>query len=225
MKKKLFLTLLCSLVIPVVAIAATDDDEVTRANHEIYVEEATVAPGTSATIAVRFKTNSGMVSAFQFDLTLPEGITLDGDETSAIRKGGLVENTDHQIAAAWMKSGACRVICYSPNNTRLSLEGDAAVIDIKVAPGVKPGTYPVKLTNLEMGRINGYSSVKPKNAVTYIIVQPSDTPTDIQIAEDKQAGGDDATYNVLGQKVKKLRRGQIGVKRGKKVIENEEGRK
>ncbi|MBR6947789.1 MAG: hypothetical protein IKH53_07515 [Muribaculaceae bacterium] len=225
MKKKLFLTLLCSLAIPVVAIAATDDDEVTRANHEIYVEEATVAPGATATIAVRLKTASNMVSAFQFDLTLPEGITLNGDETSAIRKGGL-ETASHLINAAWMKSGACRVICYSTNNTKIkSLEGDAALIDIKVAPGMQPGTYPVKLTNLEMGRINGYSSVKPKNAVTYITVQPSSTPTDVQIVEDKPSDGDDATYNVLGQKVKKLRRGQIGVKRGKKVIKNEEGRK
>ena len=224
MKKKLFLTLLCSLVIPVVAIAATDDD-VTQKPNVIYVENATVEPGSDATIAVKLKTSSGMSSAFQFDLILPAGITLNGDESSAIRKGEL-GTTSHQLDAAWLKSGACRVICYSTNNAKLKLqEGDAAVIDIKVDASVKAGTYPVVLRNVEIARINGYTSFKLGKVQTSITVAPkSDIPTGIEQAGTDQSG-DDATYNVLGQKVKKLRRGQIGIRRGKKVIENEEGRK
>ena len=217
MKKIIFLTLLCSLVLPVVAAAGTDDDVAAKPN-VIYVESATVAPGSNAMITVRLKSSNVYVTAFQFDLCLPAGVTIDGDVSGAIRKSEL-ETSNHQLYAAWMKSGACRVICYSSGNDKLkSRDGEAAVIDINVDASVKPGTYPIILRNVEIARVDGKASSKLSKVQTTLTVQTADIPTDIQTAGTGERT-DDATYNVLGQKVKKLRRGQIGIRRGKKTIE------
>lgn len=218
MKKNMILTLLCSLLFPVAAMAASDTDVSQKANI-IYVESATVAPGSDATITVKLKSSSLNVSAFQFDLYLPNGITMDGDESVAIRKGGMTTG-QHQLSAAWMKNGACRVICYSLDNSKLKSKlGDAAVIDIKISGNLQPGTYPVILRNVEMARIDGKASTKFSKVQTSLIVQPEGSvPTDIEMAETEEGTTNDATYNLLGQKVKKLRRGQIGVRKGKKTI-------
>ena len=218
MKRKtiILLCVLCCLLASTYVFADTD---VSQMSNVIYVESATVAPGSDATITVRLKSSNSYATAFQFDLYLPAGITLDGDESTAIRKAGL-ETSSHQLYAAWMKSGACRVICYSSANTKLKTkEGDAAVIDIKVDSSVKPGTYPIILRSVEIARVDGRASSKVSKVQTSIVIQPeNNTPTDIQLAGTDQSS-DDATYNLLGQKVKKLRRGQIGVKKGKKTIE------
>lgn len=223
MKKKTILTLLCLLALPVMAFAATDEDVTQKAN-VIYVENTTVSPGANAMMTVRLKTKYSGVSAFQFDLFLPEGVTVNGKESSAIRKSEL-ETNNHNLYSAWMKSGGCRVICYSLNNTYLkSKEGEAAVIDIKVDGNLAPGTYPVILRNVEMARTNGLSSIKLSEVQTTLTVRDGSVPTEIEMVEaEADAGG--ATYNLLGQKVKKLRRGQIGIRRGKKVIEKEEGQR
>ena len=217
MKRKPLLSLVCAIVFPVAALAVTDDD-VSQKPNVIYVENATVAPGADATIAVRLKTNTTTVTAFQFDLYLPTGVTVDGDVSTAIRKSEM-ETSSHQIYAAWMKSGACRVICYSSSNTKLkSKEGEVAVIDIKVDGNVQPGTYPVILRNVEIARVDGRASTKLTKIQTSINIE-NNAPTDILQAGDGQSDGNDATYHLLGQKVKKVRRGQIGIRRGKKTIE------
>lgn len=216
MKKIIFLTLLCSLVLPVVAAAGTDDD-VTQQENVIYVEDATVEAGNSTTVVAKLRTNVDAV-AFQFDLVLPEGISLSGNTAAAVRKAEL-ETNQHQLVAAWLKSGACRVICYSLSNDQLKkMNGDAALIDIDVDAKLSPGTYPVILRNVEIAQENGQKSKKLSEVQTTITIQNGDVPTIIELTETKENTTDDATYNLLGQKVKELRRGQIGVKKGKKTI-------
>ena len=76
MKKNMILTLLCFFAFSVVVPAATDGDVTQQAN-VIYVENATVEAGNSATLVAKLKTDIDAV-AFQFDLVLPEGISLSG---------------------------------------------------------------------------------------------------------------------------------------------------
>ncbi|MBP3843484.1 MAG: hypothetical protein J6E29_07615 [Prevotella sp.] len=220
--KKIILTLLCVLTMPIALMAAGDNDVTQQAN-VIYIENATIGAGTSTSLQAKLKTEVEAV-AFQFDLFLPEGVYLNSDASKAISGGSLLTKK-HVADAAWLKSGACRVICYSLSNEALKQsQGTAAIIHVDVDSKMKPGSYPVVLRNVEIAQANGRKSRRISEVRTTLTIVPnSDLPTDINQVEAISTIQNDGIYNLSGQKVDKLQPGQIGIVKGKKIIANEEG--
>ncbi|MBQ4084025.1 MAG: dockerin type I repeat-containing protein, partial [Bacteroidaceae bacterium] len=113
-----------------------------------YTMEAQAVEATQAsvvTIPIEM-TNTTAVSAFRFDLYLPEGVSVD-DITF---NGERAENT-HVLATSLQANGALRVEAYS--TTDAAFEGNAGVVvnvTVSVGESVADGNYPVTLRNVRM---------------------------------------------------------------------------
>ena len=214
MNRKTFLSVcvLCCLTAGTQMSAA---DGVTGLSNVLYVEEETLGKGAEATLTVRMK-NDIQAVGFQFDLCLPEGITLAASPDAAVTSGSIVNGKKHTMNSATLKSGACRVLCYSlQNSTFQSSHGSVAEIAVKVASTLSAGEYPVVLKNVEITNADGKTSRKLESVTTTLTV--SDKVVGIAEAETP-AASNGSLYNVSGQKVQTLRPGQIGVRKGKKVL-------
>ncbi len=113
-----------------------------------YTMEAQAVEATQAsvvTIPIEM-TNTTAVSAFRFDLYLPEGVSVD-DITF---NGERAENT-HVLATSLQANGALRVEAYS--TTDAAFAGNAGVVvnvAVSVGESVADGNYPVTLRNVRM---------------------------------------------------------------------------
>lgn len=191
-------------------------DNVTRLSNVLYVQEQTVGVGSEATLTVWMKNDINAVG-FQFDLCLPDGITLATSPDASVASGFIVNGNRHTLSAANMKSGDCRVLCYSlQNSTFQSASGSVAEVTVKVASTLPAGKYPVVLKNVELTDASGTTTRKLETVTTTLTVSKTQ-PVGIRDAQEP-ASADGNLYNVAGQKVPSLRPGQIGIKKGKKVL-------
>ncbi len=104
-----------------------------HADNIVYIASSTVEAGNTITLAVNLRCDSP-TSAFQFDLVLPEGITLatNADGQPDITKGSIVNKSRHTLDCAPMSDGSIRFICYSLNSTLFtSTNGVVAYITLK----------------------------------------------------------------------------------------------
>lgn len=97
----------------------------------ISVETVQLAPGESKEISVSL-TNSNEYTAFQFDMVLPEGVTV----SSGILDGFAVNLTDrkddHQLRAAKIADNTYRFLAYSLNNSTIS-DSKGALVNVTLS--------------------------------------------------------------------------------------------
>ena len=123
-----------------------------------YAMEAQAVEATPASVVniPIVMTNTTAVTAFQFDLYLPDGVSV----VSAMEDDELIyditfnderaENT-HVLAASLQADGALRVVAYSTADA--AFVGDAGVVvnvAVSVDKSVAEGSYPVTLRNIRM---------------------------------------------------------------------------
>jgi hypothetical protein len=132
----------------------TDPTDISQYDNIVYLEPASVLCGNSITLPVKMKNAEANISGFQFDLVLPQGVTLAKDEDEFY----LVElSTDrtttrkHTVSSQLQADGSIRVVCYSNNNSTFSgTEGNVLTITLQVAEGMEAGDYALKLRNVVM---------------------------------------------------------------------------
>ena len=139
--KKGLLTMLALLSIGSSAFAQTVNvPTVMRKAGE--VKEVSVVANRQGTVKIELQGGANYRD-LQFDITLPEGITL-ADETNG---GSLAIETDHAVGfATQTASGAVRFVLYSETGAKLS---DAILLEIPVTvANTFTGTQPATLTNV-----------------------------------------------------------------------------
>ena len=139
--KKGLLTMLALLSIGSSAFAQTVNvPTVVRKAGE--VKEVSVVANRQGTVKIELQGGANYRD-LQFDITLPEGITL-ADETNG---GSLAIETDHAVGfATQTASGAVRFVLYSETGAKLS---DAVLLEIPVDVAESfTGTQPATLTNV-----------------------------------------------------------------------------
>ncbi len=139
--KKGLLTMLALLSIGSSAFAQTVNvPTVVRKAGE--VKEVSVVANRQGTVKIELQ-GSANYRDLQFDITLPEGITL-ADETNG---GSVAIETDHAVGfATQTASGAVRFVLYSETGAKLS---DAILLEIPVTvANTFTGTQPATLTNV-----------------------------------------------------------------------------
>ena len=106
------------------------------------VKEVSVVANRQGTVKIELQGGANYRD-LQFDITLPEGITL-ADETNG---GSLAIETDHAVGfATQTASGAVRFVLYSETGAKLS---DAILLEIPViVANTFTGTQPAALTNV-----------------------------------------------------------------------------
>ena len=144
--------------------AATDIDALDNA---IYVEPVTAAPGTQQVLSVRMK-NTGEVSAFEFSLQLPEGITVASDAVGLLAELSTERTTARKtnfFDTSLQADGTLKVLCGTSAKDEATgnpyafegNEGEVALITIEVPEDYEEGVYEVSVID---GKISDPTGVK-----------------------------------------------------------------
>ena len=129
--------------------------DVSQYDDIIYINDTMQLPGRQVTMQLMLD-NKDEITAMQFDLVLPDGVTIDknsrGNYALAFNtEANRADVTTHTLQSALQEDGSIRVLCYS-NTNDIFLDNSGAVLDIPVtiAEDIVPGYYPVLLNNVEL---------------------------------------------------------------------------
>ena len=149
MNRYSFLTL---LFLCLALVGKAENTDLPQLDNALYVENQTCQAGESYTLSVKMK-NSIPICGFQFDLVLPEGVTVEQDDEefysiSLSTERTTAKKTDY-FNSAKQKDGSIRVLAASTQNITFSGNtGEVATIKINVASTVADGDYPIILKNI-----------------------------------------------------------------------------
>lgn len=217
--EKRFLLLTCLLCCCALCQSAFGRDGNNKSKRMVFIQDITLNAGATATLEVKLDVERETVG-FQFDLYLPQGVTLTDEPSTAITSGSIINDKSHFLDAEMLKNGVYRVLCYSLQNCAFnSNSGIVANINVNVDKDLPNGIYPIVLKNIEIANSNGLNSIKLKETESALSVTDEDISGITQIESDNSKA-DNSVYNLMGQKVKKLHPGQIGILNGKKIMVN-----
>jgi len=134
-----------------VDVVATD---VSQISNVIYLEEVNALVGCEKVLSFQMK-NTAAISAFQFDLVLPEGVTpatyANGRIKCSLANGRRVEGDDHSFTVNMQDDGSYRFLSTSNSNqTFTGSEGEIATLTVEIADDMATGIYPITLKNMKL---------------------------------------------------------------------------
>lgn len=151
MLKKLFLSTLClSLGLMVKA----EDTDVSQYENVVFPVSTTGEAGTNVTVSVEMN-NTVEATGFQFDIVLPEGITVATDEDGFY----LIELSEERTTSkktdyfnsVHQPDGSVRVMCSSTQSyTFAGTTGEVCTIALNIGEEVADGDYPIIFKNIEI---------------------------------------------------------------------------
>ena len=141
----------------------TEGQQATTAQLEVI--PFAIAPGEEKEVEVVLNNPDDDFTGFQFDLTLPEGISLVSDEIGyVVDLGSRTTTRKHTIQASLQADGSIRVMAYSSRNSNFSgTEGDVAILTLKADDQLTAGVYNLQLNNIVLSQADGsdISQVEP----------------------------------------------------------------
>lgn len=191
----------------------------------ISVTDASVAKGTYFSLPVYISMDSE-VTAFQYDIYLPEGVEISKDgSTYAVSSGALLKDGKHQIFCAKRANGSYRVVCYSTTNSPLSMRnGELMKIKLLADSNMDAGTYPIHVKKAEIVLAKSLDTTLPGQTDAKLYVGEADEEDGIgEIVVDQEPSNGE-TYDLLGRKVSRIRSGQINIINSRKVLNTRQGK-
>lgn len=128
------------------------DTDIATLDNAIYMNKIEVNRGNVVDIPI-FMKNSALTTGFEFNLSLPSGISVEINEDDEYEINLSEERTtarNHNIFDSALKSdGTIYVLCNSTKSkTFCGNDGEVAVITLNVDKELKEGTYPVVFKNV-----------------------------------------------------------------------------
>lgn len=185
MKKFLLLATLCTVAMTMSA----ENTDISGMDNVVYIEPCTAEAGSEYTLSVKMK-NTVVAESFGFDLVLPDGIAVALDEFGDPKAELSTERTNLNVTnhfdADFKLDGTLNIQAYSSKGRAISgNDGEVALITLKIADNMLPGTYPLQLKNIAVG---------DENSVTYTV--------DLVESSIEIVGGDG--YTILDEKSTEL---------------------
>ena len=199
------------------AMPATDESD---ADNVIYVENVSGSKNSQVELSVRMK-NASDIRGFQFDLYLPEGVTMANNAKASLSSDRLAAGDAHTLMVNEVSDGAVRFLCSSMNDENFAGgDGEIATLTVNIADNVANGDYDVVVKNALMTETDISRSYEADNIKsTLTVLDPNGV--DIVTADDERRDG--TIYTVGGQLVGKkattsqLRKG-VYIRNGKKIV-------
>ena len=199
------------------AMPATDDSD---AENVIYVENISGSKNSQVELSVRMR-NASDIRGFQFDLYLPEGITIANNAKASLSSDRLAAGDAHTLMVNEVSDGAVRFLCSSMNDESFAGgDGEIATLTVNIADNVANGEYDVVVKNAIMTETDISKSYEADNIKSTLTVLDQ-TGVETVTADDERHDG--TIYTVGGQLVGKksttsqLRKG-IYIRNGKKFV-------
>ena len=134
------------------------DTDLTQIANTVYINNAEVYKGTEAEIAIRMK-NTAEIRGFQFDLYLPDGVTVkkrsNGKYMATLCQERLEDGDSHTLSVTMQNDGALRFLCNSLNDeTFLGNDGDIILLTVEVNDNMVDGDYTMTMKNIKLSETN-----------------------------------------------------------------------
>ena len=121
----------------------------------LYSADFSGGAGGHVTVPILMK-NDINVAGFQFDLTMPEGVTLTLKEDGTADATVTERTSTHTLSGTTTASGAVRFTAFSTKNALVTgTEGAVMNIRFDVDKNMAHGDYDVKFTNVQLTQKNG----------------------------------------------------------------------
>lgn len=160
-----------------------DDPALNPGNYDnvIYVDNFETKAGSEIVLPVLMR-NTEDIIAFQFDLTLPEGVSfkLDSRGRPVVKLNYTrTYEGDHTLSSRIQDSGALRVAVYSNENYAFEgLEGPVAEVTLVVDENMESGEYPIQFSTIEMTKSDAQTYFRVSKVVSKMTI-PSYTIGDV----------------------------------------------
>lgn len=192
--------------------------DITALDNVIYIEPMEARTGAEATISLKMK-NTAAIRGFQFDLYLPEGMTVvkssKGRIQGSLTASRLPEEDEHDLTFSEQQDGAIRFLCSSQyDETFTGNDGEIATLLVNVSADMADGDYPIllktmKLTETDISKFYEYELVETTMTIS--------ENTGIAGIEEKRSVGKETFFNLAGQQTVTLGKG-VYVVGGRKVL-------
>ena len=159
----------------------------TKEQNDVAVKGGEISPEVSKAFSLELSNESEM-TAFQMDVVLPNGLSLDLSKTRLTGRCG-----NHQLQTKQLGNGKVRIICMSSNNTSISGK-TGSVIDlwIKAEKGIA-GNQIVKVENIIFSdvkartyRMDPFSFVVDVKYVPASSVSISESNIQLEVSDSRQ---------------------------------------
>ena len=142
-------------------------------NNKLTVTDMTQCSGGRGVLNVLL-TDEETIMGFQFDLELPEGVTVAESEGNLLAQlTGNAVNT-HSISSSKVDEGLYRFVVTPQGNRAISnVDGSGMTITIDVADDMPTGTYTMTIKDIEMTvkkAGNVYEDIHPKNSTALLTI-------------------------------------------------------
>jgi len=129
-------------------------DEEVQASTTLEIIPFSINAGEEKEIEVVLNNPDDAFTGIQFDLTLPEGIELAGDEDGYfIDPGSRTTNRKHTFEVDLRSNGDYRILTYSSkNSTFTGTEGDVIILTVKASETLVNGIYDLQMKNIVLSR-------------------------------------------------------------------------
>ena len=139
-------------------VNAGEDTNISVMNNVIYIERVESAAGNQLTLSIKMKNNIE-VQGYQFDLYLPEGVTVakdeDGFAMAELSTARTTVNKTNYFDTATTPDGALRVLCGSSKGYTFSgIDGEVALITVNISQEMEEGEYPIILKTIKLSDKN-----------------------------------------------------------------------
>ena len=199
------------------AMPATNESD---AENVIYVENVSGSKDSQVELSVRMR-NASDIRGFQFDLYLPEGVTMANNAKASLSSDRLAAGDAHTLMVNEVTDGAVRFLCSSMNDESFAGgDGEIATLTVNIADNVANGDYDVVVKNALMTETDISKSYEADNIKSTLTVLDQ-TGVETVTADNERRDG--TIYTVGGQLVGKksttsqLRKG-IYIRNGKKFV-------
>ena len=198
-------------------IPMTDESD---AENVIYVENVSGSKNSQIELSVRMR-NASDIRGFQFDLYLPEGVSMANNAKASLSSDRLAAGDAHTLMVNEVSDGAVRFLCSSMNDENFTGgDGEIATLRVNRAGNGVNGDYDVVVKNALMTETDISKSYEADNIKSTLTVLDQ-TGVETVTADDERRDG--TIYTVGGQLVGKksttsqLRKG-IYIRNSKKFV-------
>ena len=189
------------------ARASVEPSDLTTMDNVVYVLPETAEPGEDMTLSLCMK-NTAAIRGFQFDLYLPEGVTVKknskGRILAALNKARLEEDDEHTMTTSEQPDGAIRFLCGSQyEETFTGTDGEVATLQVTIGSDMVAGDYPVILRDMKLSENDIRNFYETEQVVTMLTI-----PNTTGIGNVHRAtSADERYYNLQGQRIEHPKKG------------------
>lgn len=132
----------------------TPNTDLSQIANTVYMNRVEVHKGTQTEIAIRMK-NTAEIRGFQFDLYLPDGVTVmkrsSGKYMAALCQERLDDGDTHTLTVSLQDDGALRFLCGSLDDEAfLGNDGDIITLTVEVSDNMADGNHTVALKKIKL---------------------------------------------------------------------------